>query len=161
MEYKKFVTLLYKGLYYSINNLKGPSQEYVNKKKVKLPEPAGIHHFSQILRRNFWFWTSIKPSFTQYSQTTKLMCALPVRVMNSSSTSGLIAFNFWPIWATTTTSMSSQPALWTMLSRSLHILIKKRRQFKASYTARIAWKLKTGSSSRISGLFRIGISRIS
>jgi hypothetical protein len=57
--------------------------------------------------------------------------------------------------------MSSQPALWTMLSRSLHILIKKRRQFKASYTARIAWKLKTGSSSRISGLFRIGISRIS
>jgi hypothetical protein len=57
--------------------------------------------------------------------------------------------------------MSSQPALWTMLSRSLHILIKKRRQFKASYTARIAWRLKTGSSSRISGLFRIGILRIS
>jgi hypothetical protein len=25
-EYKKFVTLLYKGLFYSINNLKGPSQ---------------------------------------------------------------------------------------------------------------------------------------
>lgn len=41
MEYKKFVTLLYKGLYYSINNLKGPSQEYINKKKVKLPEPTG------------------------------------------------------------------------------------------------------------------------
>jgi CTD small phosphatase-like protein 2 len=35
------VTLLYKGLYYSVNNLKGPSQEYINKKKVKLPEPAG------------------------------------------------------------------------------------------------------------------------
>lgn len=25
-EYKKFVTLLYKGLFYSVNNLKGPSQ---------------------------------------------------------------------------------------------------------------------------------------
>jgi hypothetical protein len=36
MEFKKFSTLLYKGLFYSINNLKGPSQEYINKKKVKL-----------------------------------------------------------------------------------------------------------------------------
>jgi len=36
-EYKKFVTLLYKGLFYSVNNLKGPSQEYIKKKGVKLP----------------------------------------------------------------------------------------------------------------------------
>ena len=35
-ELKKFSTLLYKGLFYAINNLKGPSQEYINKKKVKL-----------------------------------------------------------------------------------------------------------------------------
>ena len=40
-EYKKFVTLLYKGLFYSVNNLKGPSQEYIKKKGVKLPEPSG------------------------------------------------------------------------------------------------------------------------
>ena len=40
-DYKKFVTLLYKGLFYSVNNLKGPSQEYIKKKGVKLPEPAG------------------------------------------------------------------------------------------------------------------------
>lgn len=92
---------------------------------------------------------------------TKLMCALPVRVMNSSSMSGLIAFNFWPIWATTTMSMSSRLALWTMLSPSLPISIKKRKPFKASFTARIVWRLRMGSSSRISGLFRIGISRIS
>lgn len=25
-EFKKFVTLLYRGLYYSVNNLKGPSE---------------------------------------------------------------------------------------------------------------------------------------
>ena len=37
-DYKKFVTLLYKGLFYSVNNLKGPSQEYIKKKGVKLPE---------------------------------------------------------------------------------------------------------------------------
>lgn len=36
-DYKKFVTLLYKGLFYSVNNLKGPSQEYIKKKSVKLP----------------------------------------------------------------------------------------------------------------------------
>lgn len=41
VEFKKFTTLLYKGLFYSINNLKGPSQEYINKKKVKLAEPSG------------------------------------------------------------------------------------------------------------------------
>jgi hypothetical protein len=35
------VTLLYKGLFYALNNLKGPSQEYINKKKIKLAEPAG------------------------------------------------------------------------------------------------------------------------
>jgi hypothetical protein len=40
-EFKKFATLFYKGLFYSVNNLKGPSQEYINKKKVKLPEPSG------------------------------------------------------------------------------------------------------------------------
>ena len=38
-EFKKFITLLYRGLYYSVNNLKGPSEEYLKKKKVKLPEP--------------------------------------------------------------------------------------------------------------------------
>lgn len=40
-DYKKFATLLYKGLFYSVNNLKGPSQEYIKKKSVKLPEPSG------------------------------------------------------------------------------------------------------------------------
>lgn len=43
-DYKKFVTLLYKGLFYSVNNLKGPSQEYIKKKSVKLPEPTGTFH---------------------------------------------------------------------------------------------------------------------
>lgn len=46
MEFKKFSTLLYKGLFYSINNLKGPSQEYINKKKVKLTEPTGRQSFT-------------------------------------------------------------------------------------------------------------------
>lgn len=41
VEYKKFSTLLYKGLFYAVNNLKGPSQEYIRKKQVKLPETAG------------------------------------------------------------------------------------------------------------------------
>ncbi len=44
-DYKKFVTLLYKGLFYSVNNLKGPSQEYIKKKSVKLPEPSGTPSF--------------------------------------------------------------------------------------------------------------------
>jgi len=51
-DYKKFVTLLYKGLFYSVNNLKGPSQEYIKKKGVKLPEPSGTTFLTKILRRN-------------------------------------------------------------------------------------------------------------
>ena len=51
-DYKKFVTLLYKGLYYSANNLKGPSQEYIKKKGVKLPEPAGTDRSIQIQKRS-------------------------------------------------------------------------------------------------------------
>lgn len=38
-EFKKFITLFYRGLYYSINNLKGPSEEFIRKKSVALPEP--------------------------------------------------------------------------------------------------------------------------
>ena len=40
-EFKKFVTLFYKGLYYSVNNLKGPSEEFIKKKSVTLPEYVG------------------------------------------------------------------------------------------------------------------------
>lgn len=36
-EFKKFVTLLYRGLYYSVNNLKGPSEDFIKKKSVTLP----------------------------------------------------------------------------------------------------------------------------
>lgn len=53
MEFKKFFTLLYKGLFYSINNLKGPSQEYINKKKVKLAEPSGIYLFILDAKKKF------------------------------------------------------------------------------------------------------------
>lgn len=35
-EFRKFTSMLYRGLHYSINNLKGPSEEYLKKKKVKL-----------------------------------------------------------------------------------------------------------------------------
>lgn len=38
-EFKKFLTLFYRGLYYSVNNLKGPSEEFIRKKTVALPEP--------------------------------------------------------------------------------------------------------------------------
>ena len=38
-DFKKFITLLYRGLYYSVNNLKGPSEEFIRKKSVTLPEP--------------------------------------------------------------------------------------------------------------------------
>ncbi len=55
-EYKKFVTLLYKGLFYSVNNLKGPSQEYIKKKSVKLPEPVGTNFFIQKTKKSFWLW---------------------------------------------------------------------------------------------------------
>ena len=60
-DYKKFVTLLYKGLYYSANNLKGPSQEYIKKKGVKLPEPAGTSLKIQIQKRSSWCLTSTRP----------------------------------------------------------------------------------------------------
>lgn len=54
-DYKKFVTLLYKGLFYSVNNLKGPSQDYIKKKSVKLPEPTGNSDLIQKIRRNFLY----------------------------------------------------------------------------------------------------------
>ncbi len=37
-EYKKFVHLLYYGLTYCVKNLKGPTEEYLRKKSVTLPE---------------------------------------------------------------------------------------------------------------------------
>ena len=40
-EFKKFVTLFYKGLFYSVNNLKGPSEEFIKKKSITLPEYKG------------------------------------------------------------------------------------------------------------------------
>ena len=39
VEFKKFVTLLYRGLFYSVNNLKGPSDEFIKRKSITLPEP--------------------------------------------------------------------------------------------------------------------------
>ena len=52
LEYKKFATLLYKGLFYSVNNLKGPSAGYIRKKQVKLPEPSGIAPTTQTPSRS-------------------------------------------------------------------------------------------------------------
>jgi hypothetical protein len=40
------VTLFYRGLYYSVHNLKGPSEEFINKKSVTLPEPKSIFPFN-------------------------------------------------------------------------------------------------------------------
>lgn len=37
-ELKKFACILYQGLLYSICSLKGPSEEYIRKKSVRLPE---------------------------------------------------------------------------------------------------------------------------
>ena len=63
-EYKKFTTLLYKGLFYAVNNLKGPSQEYIRKKQVKLPEPTGNYTLTQTPSRSSSSWTSTRPSST-------------------------------------------------------------------------------------------------
>lgn len=41
-EFKKFVTLFYKGLFYAVNNLKGPSDEFIKKKSITLPEYKGM-----------------------------------------------------------------------------------------------------------------------
>ena len=95
-DYKKFVTLLYKGLFYSVNNLKGPSQEYIKKKGVKLPEPTGTDCSSQKAKRNFWFWTLTKrlstPSSTRKKKQMWCMCT---KEMNSSSTSDHTSLNSW------------------------------------------------------------------
>lgn len=40
-DFKKFVNLLYQGLFYSVCSLRGPSQEYIRKKGVKLNERRG------------------------------------------------------------------------------------------------------------------------
>ncbi len=37
-ELKKYMTLLYRGLNYSLKNLKGPSEAFISKKKVYLSE---------------------------------------------------------------------------------------------------------------------------
>lgn len=51
-DFRKFATVIYKGLFYSINNLKGPTEEFINKKKVKLVEPAGTFDVIQIPKRS-------------------------------------------------------------------------------------------------------------
>ena len=40
-EFKKFISYFYQGLYYSLCNLRGPSEDYIRKKSVKLPERKG------------------------------------------------------------------------------------------------------------------------
>ena len=53
-EYKKFVHLLYYGLTYSTKNLKGPSDEYIDKKSVSLPEStSSIPHPSRENKKKF------------------------------------------------------------------------------------------------------------
>lgn len=59
-EFTKFTTLLYKGLFYSTNNLKGPSQEYISRKRVTLPEPSGTSSSTQTPNRSSSSWTSMK-----------------------------------------------------------------------------------------------------
>ena len=36
-DYKKFAALLYQGLFYSVCSLKGPSEEYIRRKSIRLP----------------------------------------------------------------------------------------------------------------------------
>jgi CTD small phosphatase-like protein 2 len=40
----KFAILLYRGLHYGLKCLKGPSENYIKKKKVRLPEPKDSKH---------------------------------------------------------------------------------------------------------------------
>ena len=37
-DFRKFVSMLYQGLFYSVCSSKGPSLDYIKKKAVKLPE---------------------------------------------------------------------------------------------------------------------------
>ena len=43
-DLKKFAMLLYRGLYYGIKYLKGPSEAFLKKKKVRLSEPKNSSH---------------------------------------------------------------------------------------------------------------------
>ena len=44
-EYKRFARLLYQGIFYSICSLKGPSDEFIRKKCVRLPEARSTTTF--------------------------------------------------------------------------------------------------------------------
>ncbi len=52
-DFRKFAAYLYQGLVYSICNLKGPSEEYLRKKSVKLPERKGKYYLNTDSTRKF------------------------------------------------------------------------------------------------------------
>jgi hypothetical protein len=52
-ELKKFATLLYQGLFYSACSLKGPTEDYLCKKSIRLPEPKCNSFLMQKAKRNF------------------------------------------------------------------------------------------------------------
>ena len=52
-EFKKFITLFYRGLFYSVNNLKGPSEDFIKKKSVTLTEPKSKNNLSLHSKKKF------------------------------------------------------------------------------------------------------------
>ena len=72
-EHRKFAKLLYQGLFYSVCSLKGPSQEYIRKKSVRLPERVRTANLIQKQSRSSSCWTSTRLSSILSGRTSHQM----------------------------------------------------------------------------------------
>ena len=70
-QLKKFANLMYRGLFYSVCSLKGPSQEYLRKKAISLPEPKCIVIYIQKVERSSSCLILTKHSSTPLRATRK------------------------------------------------------------------------------------------
>ena len=103
----------------------------------------------KILKRNSLFLISTRLLFILSLLMIRLMSNSHIKVMSSSSMSDLIVWNSCKPWAKFSTFMSLQLELKIMLSQSLTIWTKKRKQFWEFYTEKIACKHTMDSSLKI------------
>jgi CTD small phosphatase-like protein 2 len=52
-SFKKHMSMLYRGMVYSVKFLKGPSEKYLNSKMITLPEPKGTFDCNIVTRKKF------------------------------------------------------------------------------------------------------------
>lgn len=152
--------MFYQGLLYSICSLKGPSEDFLRKRSVWLPEPKCSCFPIQSLRRSFWCLTLIKLLSTLSGVMRKANFQSRMEKTQLNSTFDHIAFRFWSVWATSLKFTSSLPRPKIMQTLLWLTSTPKKSPFKESLAETTAFKLTMDWGLRTFGLSKTGHSQI-